>query len=48
MAWSRCANRTLYRMRDQAKLRSAFANRDEGKARGEWLHSYNPLNVELK
>jgi salicylate hydroxylase len=41
------ANRTLYHMRDQAKLREAFANRDEGKARSEWLYSYNPLTVEL-
>ncbi len=41
------ANRTLYHMRDQAKLRQAFANRDEGKARSEWLYSYNPLTVEL-
>jgi salicylate hydroxylase len=42
------ANRTLYHMRDQEKLRHAFANRDEGKARSEWLYSYNPLTVELK
>ena len=41
-------NRTLYHMHDQAKLREAFANRDEGKARAEWLYSYNPLTVELK
>jgi salicylate hydroxylase len=42
------ANRTLFHMRDQAKLREAFANRDEGKARNQWLYSYNPLTVELK
>jgi len=42
------ANRTLYHMHDQDKLRQAFANRDEGKARSEWLYSYNPLTVELK
>ena len=42
------ANRTLYHMRDQAELRQAFANRDEGKTRSEWLYSYNPLTVELK
>ncbi len=42
------ANRTLYHMSDQAKLREAFANRDEGKARSEWLYSYNPLTVELR
>jgi 2-polyprenyl-6-methoxyphenol hydroxylase-like FAD-dependent oxidoreductase len=41
------ANRTLFHMDDQAKLRQAFANRDEGKARNEWLYSYNPLTVEL-
>ena len=42
------ANRTLYHMRDQAKLRQAFANRDEGKARSEWLYSYNPLTVAIE
>jgi salicylate hydroxylase len=42
------ANRTLFHMSDQARLREAFANRDEGKARNEWLYSYNPLTVELK
>lgn len=41
------ANRTLFHMSDQPKLREAFANRDEGKARNEWLYSYNPLTVEL-
>jgi len=42
------ANRILFHMSDQAKLRQAFANRDEGKARNEWLYSYNPLTVELQ
>ena len=42
------ANRTLYHMSDQAKLREAFASRDEGKARNEWLYAYNPLTVELR
>lgn len=42
------ANRTLYHLSDQAKLREAFANRDEGKVRNEWLYSYNPLTVELR
>ena len=42
------ANRTLYHMSDQARLREAFANRDEGKTRNEWLYSYNPLTVELR
>ncbi len=41
------ANRTLFHMSDQAKLREAFANRDEGRARNEWLYSYNPLTVAL-
>ena len=41
------ANRTLFHMDDQTKLRQAFANRDEGRARNEWLYSYNPLTVEL-
>lgn len=42
------ANRTLFHMSDQLKLREAFANRDEGKARNEWLYSYNPLTVQLQ
>lgn len=42
------ANRTLFHMSDQEQLRQAFANRDEGKARNEWLYSYNPLTVELR
>jgi salicylate hydroxylase len=42
------ANRTLFHMSDQRQLRQAFANRDEGKARNEWLYSYNPLTVELR
>ena len=41
------ANRDLFHMRDQQKLRRAFANRDEGAARNAWLYSYNPLTVEL-
>jgi salicylate hydroxylase len=41
------ANRELFHMSDQAILRKAFANRDEGKARNEWLYSYNPLTTEL-
>lgn len=40
-------NRDLFHMRDQQKLRQAFANRDEGAARNAWLYSYNPLTVEL-
>ncbi len=41
------ANRDLFHMRDQKKLREAFANRDEGASRNAWLYSYNPLTVEL-
>jgi salicylate hydroxylase len=42
------ANRTLFHMRDQEKLRQAFAARDEGADRNAWLYSYNPLTVTLK
>jgi salicylate hydroxylase len=42
------ANRALFHMHDQVKLRAAFANRDEGAARNSWLYSYNPLTVELR
>jgi salicylate hydroxylase len=41
------ANRTLFHMRDQQKLRQAFATRDEGADRNAWLYSYNPLTVKL-
>jgi len=41
------ANRTLFHMRDQKKLRQAFATRDEGADRNAWLYSYNPLTVTL-
>ena len=41
------ANRTLFHMRDQKKLRQAFATRDEGADRNAWLYSYNPLTVNL-
>jgi salicylate hydroxylase len=41
-------NRALFHMSDQAALRRAFANRDEGAARNSWLYSYNPLTVELR
>ena len=41
------ANRELFHLRDQRKLRQAFANRDEGAARNAWLYSYNPLTVAL-
>jgi salicylate hydroxylase len=41
------ANRTLFHMRDQKKLRQEFAARDEGADRNAWLYSYNPLIVPL-
>jgi salicylate hydroxylase len=41
------ANRTLFHMRDQKKLRQAIAARDEGADRNAWLYSYNPLTVRL-
>lgn len=41
------ANRTLFHLRDQQKLRHAFAARDEGADRNAWLYSYNPLTVTL-
>ena len=41
------ANRTLFHMRDQKKLRAAFTARDEGGERNAWLYSYNPLTVKL-
>jgi salicylate hydroxylase len=41
------ANRTLFHMRDQKKLRQEFAARDEGGDRNAWLYSYNPLTVKL-
>jgi salicylate hydroxylase len=41
------ANRTLFHMRDQKKLRQAFVARDEGADRNAWLYSYNPLTVTL-
>jgi len=41
------ANRTLFHMRDQKKLRQAFAAGDEGADRNAWLYSYNPLTVTL-
>jgi len=41
------ANRTLFHMRDQQKLRRAFASRDEGADRNAWLYSYNPMTVKL-
>jgi salicylate hydroxylase len=41
------ANRTLFHMHDQKKLRREFATRDEGAERNAWLYSYNPLTAQL-
>lgn len=41
------AQRTLFHLRDQKKLRQEFAKRDEGADRNAWLYSYNPLTVKL-
>jgi len=41
------AQRTLFHLRDQKKLRQEFAKRDQGADRNAWLYSYNPLTVKL-
>lgn len=41
------AQRTLFHLRDQTKLRQEFAQRDQGADRNAWLYSYNPLTVQL-
>lgn len=41
------AQRTLFHLRDQKKLRQEFATRDQGADRNAWLYSYNPLTVKL-
>jgi salicylate hydroxylase len=41
-------NRRLFHLRSEAEMRTAFANRDEGKDRNTWLYSYNPMTVELR
>jgi salicylate hydroxylase len=41
------ANRALFHMRSVAKMKAAFARRDEGADRNAWLYSYNPLAVPL-
>ncbi len=40
-------NRTLFHLLSVAEILNAFANRDEGADRNNWLYSYNPLTVEL-
>jgi len=41
------ANRALFHLRSAAEIRAAFARRDEGAERNNWLYSYNPLTVPL-
>ena len=41
------ANRELFHLPSQAAVRAAFAKRDEGSDRNNWLYSYNPLKVPL-
>lgn len=40
-------NRRLFHLSSEAHIRAAFAKRDEGADRNNWLYSYNPLTVEL-
>jgi salicylate hydroxylase len=42
------ANRELFHLRSVEAIRSAFAQRNEGADRNNWLYSYNPMTVELK
>ena len=42
------ANRELFHLRTEADIRAAFAKRNEGEDRNNWLYSYNPLTVELR
>ena len=42
------ANRTLFHLHSEADIRAAFAKRDEGAERNQWLYSYNPLTVPLE
>lgn len=40
-------NRRLFHLTNEDHIRAAFAKRDEGADRNEWLYSYNPLTVDL-
>jgi salicylate hydroxylase len=40
-------NRQLFHLPSVQALRDAFAKRNEGEDRNQWLYSYNPLTVEL-
>jgi salicylate hydroxylase len=41
------ANKKLFHLDSVEEIRAAFASRNEGDDRNEWLYSYNPLTVEL-
>ena len=41
------ANKKLFHLDTVQEIRDAFANRNEGEDRNEWLYSYNPLTVDL-
>lgn len=41
-------NRHRFHLRSAAEIRAAFARRDEGTERNNWLYSYNPMTVELR
>lgn len=40
-------NRRLFHLKSVDEIRAAFADRDEGANRNDWLYSYNPMTVEL-
>jgi salicylate hydroxylase len=40
-------NRQLFHLPSVQAMREAFARRNEGEDRNQWLYSYNPLTVEL-
>jgi salicylate hydroxylase len=40
-------NRGLFHLPSVQAMREAFAKRNEGEDRNQWLYSYNPLTVEL-
>jgi len=40
--------RGLYRIENLEQMRKSFQEKDIAKARGQWLYSYDPLNVPLR
>jgi salicylate hydroxylase len=41
-------NRRLFHLHSKEEMRAAFAKRDLGAERNNWLYSYNPMTVELR